>query len=208
MQWFGMGVFLYTAIVKAACDEDGVPHEDVLHDDKGVPNEDEDVLHEDEGVSNEDEGVLSEDESWPNEDEGVPHEGVNEYEGVPNEYEGVPNEDDSEDGMHFEYEDDPVFHENDMEERNTQTDEDIDVLSEEENNEVIHQNMVEDASMDEIENIVEDKDISEGDETEADSTCNDTFSGSDENARMNDNEDSQANQHHDENDESTLRMQC
>ncbi|KAL5488980.1 hypothetical protein EMCRGX_G018015 [Ephydatia muelleri] len=122
---------------RAACDEDGVPHEDVLHDDKGVPNEDEDVLHEDEGVSNEDEGVLSEDESWPNEDEGVPHEGVNEYEGVPNEYEGVPNEDDSEDGMHFEYEDDPVFHENDMEERNTQTDEDIDVLSEEENNEVI-----------------------------------------------------------------------
>ena len=208
MQWFGMGVFLNTAIVKAACDEDGVPHEDVLHDDKGVPNEDEDVLHEDEGVSNEDEGVLSEDESWPNEDEGVPHEGVNEYEGVPNEYEGVPNEDDSEDGMHFEYEDDPVFHENDMEERNTQTDEDIDVLSEEENNEVIHQNMVEDASMDEIENIVEDKDISEGDETEADSTCNDTFSGSDENARMNDNEDSQANQHDDENDESTLRMQC
>ena len=158
---------------------------------------------EDEGVSNEDEGVLSEDESWPNED-GVPHEGVNEYEGVPNEDEGVPNEDDSEDGMYFEYEDDPLFHGNDMEERNTQTDEDIDVLSEEENNEVIHQNMVEDASMDEIENIVEDKDISEGDEMEADSTCNDTFGGSERNARMNDNDDSQANQHDDENDESTL----
>ena len=89
MQWFGMGVFLNTAIVNAACDEDGVPHEDVPHEDEGVPNEDEDVPHEDEGVSNEDEGVLSEDESWPNEDEGVPHEGVNEYEGVPNE-DGVP----------------------------------------------------------------------------------------------------------------------
>ena len=128
---------------------------------------------------------------------------------MPNEDEGVPNEDDSEDGMYFEYEDDPAFHENDMEERNTQTDEDIDVLSEEENNEVIHQNMVEDASMDEIENIVEDKDISEGDETEADSTCNDTFSGSEGNARMNDNDDSQANQHDDENDESNIRrIQC
>ena len=59
--------------------------------------------------------------------------------------------------VYFEYEDDYVFHENDSvcsDERNarneanySQTDEDIDVLSEEENN-------VEDASMDKIESIV------------------------------------------------------